>query len=153
MLAIDTTGIAPLVAALSRVSGDAAAIQQRALAPAGDAYLAALQAATPVGQGKTRGKRLRDSYKTKQQYSASGGVYTIQNKKPYLKWVLNGRPAIEAKGKALRFVIGGTVFFRRRVGPAAANPFDQRVRREMQPRLDRIGNDVARGIIAALGGK
>lgn len=46
---------------------------------------------------------------------------------PYAKWVHNGRGPITAgPGKMLRFEIGGTVFFRKSVGPAKANPFMKR---------------------------
>lgn len=42
----------------------------------------------------------------------------------YASFVENGRGAVVAKnGKALRFTIGGQVFFRRSVGPATALPF------------------------------
>lgn len=44
--------------------------------------------------------------------------------KEYASYVENGRGPVEAKkAKALRFVIDGIVFFRKRVGPAAPRPF------------------------------
>lgn len=66
---------------------------------------------------------------------------------PYARYVEFGRgPVVAASGKVLRFEIGGQVFYRKRVGPARAQPFmrpaaDQVRRiapREMQATIRRI---------------
>lgn len=49
---------------------------------------------------------------------AGGAQALIRPTVPYAKWVEGGRGAIVARGRALRFMIGGTVFYRKRVGPA-----------------------------------
>ncbi len=53
----------------------------------------------------------------------------------YVRWVLEGRgPIVPIHAKALRFELGppGSGFiFRRRVGPAKANPFDRRVEQRL----------------------
>lgn len=50
--------------------------------------------------------------------------WLITTDKPYAEFIENGRPAIvAAPGKCLRFEVNGTVLFRKRVGPAAAQPF------------------------------
>ena len=56
---------------------------------------------------------------------SAGGVITgvVGTNVPYARYVEEGRGPVEAKGRALRFTIGGTVFFRKRVGPAKASHF------------------------------
>ena len=44
-------------------------------------------------------------------------------KAPYSRFVEHGRGPIAAKGKALRFEVGGKVLYRKSVGPAKARPF------------------------------
>jgi len=51
-------------------------------------------------------------------------AWSLVADKPYASFVENGRPAVHTVGaKALRFVINGTVLFRKSVGPAAPRPF------------------------------
>jgi hypothetical protein len=46
---------------------------------------------------------------------------------PYAKWVAYGRgPVVAKRAKALRFEIDGVIFFRKRVGPAPAQRFNER---------------------------
>lgn len=54
-----------------------------------------------------------------------GGTITgvVGTNVPYARYVEFGRGPVVAKGRALRFTIGGRVLFRKRVGPAKANPF------------------------------
>jgi len=63
---------------------------------------------------------------------------------PYTKYVVRGRgPVVARPGKVLRFTIGGTVLFRKRVGPAKANNFIDRGGRralwEIERELGRVG--------------
>lgn len=50
-------------------------------------------------------------------------VGEIRAGKFYASWVEDGRGPITAKGKALRFEIGGTVFFRKSVKASQPKPF------------------------------
>lgn len=54
-----------------------------------------------------------------------GGTITgvVGTNVPYARYVEEGRGPVVAKGRALRFTIGGKTLFRKRVGPAKANPF------------------------------
>lgn len=64
--------------------------------------------------------------------------------KPYADFVENGRPGFKARGKALRFVVNGSVIFRKSVGPAAPKPF-------MAPARSFLEREVARQVEQALG--
>lgn len=109
----------------------------------GTSYLQAFKDATPRGKGEQRGTRLVDSYQT----TASGLTYRITNRAPQLRYVLRGRPAVVAtRARALRFVIGGVVFFRRRVKAAPANNFPPVVRRQMAGEIRQARTDAARAV-------
>lgn len=114
--------------------------------PLGDRYLDVLKAETPEGRGEKPG-RLRAAYETEERYGPTSGGYRIRNQTPYLRPLLRGRGPVAARGRALRFVIDGQVFFRRRVGPAKPNPFPDRARQIMQPALDRAPRELAGAII------
>lgn len=47
----------------------------------------------------------------------------VEVPKEYAYFVENGRPAIQAANKVLRFIINGKAIFRKSVGPAKAQPF------------------------------
>src|SRR5690349_9662660 len=81
-------------------------------------YQIALRDATPKGRGERPG-RLKAAW----QVEDRGDMQRVHNDAPHLRYVILGRGPIVAKGRALRFVIDGRVFFRKRVGPAAANDF------------------------------
>lgn len=115
----------------------------------GDAYLGALKDATPRGRGESTGrKRLVDSYTTER---GDGGLtYRITNRAPQLRYVRRGRGPVTAIGaRALRFVIDGRVFYRRRVKAAKANDFPATVRRQMQPQI-RAAQQAAQALGARL---
>jgi hypothetical protein len=78
-----------------------------------------MREATPKGKGVERGG-LRRAWELDPQ----GDAIRLHNEKPYLRYVIEGRDEVVATTKkALRFVIGNRVFYRKRVGPAAANDF------------------------------
>lgn len=88
-----------------------------------DRYRGGLRDATPEGRGEKPG-RLKAGWLVANQ---GRGKRLVHNAVPHLRFVTEGRPAIVAKpGKVLRFVIDGEVLFRKRVGPAAPNPFVER---------------------------
>jgi hypothetical protein len=59
----------------------------------------------------------------KVQTGTQGLVFISKYQAPYFRYVLDGRGPIIAKGKALRFVIGGKTIFVKSVKGAKANPF------------------------------
>lgn len=70
---------------------------------------------------------------------------------PYAKWVHNGRGPITAgPGRMLRFEIGGTVFFRKSVGPAKANPFMRRALASSRAQIRAEWQQLAKRIAARL---
>jgi hypothetical protein len=72
---------------------------------------------------------------------------------PYAKWVHNGRGPITAgPGKMLRFEIGGTVLFRKSVGPAKANPFMKRAMQSQRGAIRAEWQQMAARIAAKLRG-
>ena len=120
---------------------------QTVLRGLGIAYEAQLLADTPLGTGEAPG-RLRAGYRTQERYGPRDAEYRITNTTPHLRYVLRGRgPIIAPRGRALRFVIRGVVFFRTRVGPAAANDYPARTRRAMQRRVDQAGQSLAGAMI------
>jgi hypothetical protein len=131
---------------LDRLRGGFADANEAVLRPLGARYVDVLQAETPEGRGEKPG-RLRAGYDTEESYTASAGRFRILNQTPHIGYVLRGRGPITARGRALRFVIDGQVIFRKRVGPAAPNPFDQRARQAMQPALDRLAPQLADAMI------
>lgn len=128
-------------------------IQAEALHKFGEAYRDELVKETPRGEGEASGrKRLYESYETTETASATSAEYRIRNRAPFLKYVLKGRPAVVAKGRALRFVIRGVVFFRKRVKAAPANDYPARVKATMRGRRRELVLDVARGVASAMRG-
>lgn len=146
-LRIDIPNIDGVIAALQAIPQAAEEAQRFVLQPLGDAYLAALLAETPRGQGENRGQRLAESYEVDQSYSPTSSQYRIRNQAPQLQYVIKGRGPIVARGRALRFTIGGRVFFRKRVGPVEPNNFPIRVQRVMQPQVDGAAQQIATYIV------
>lgn len=109
----------------------------------GERVLARLVARTPIGQGPSA-RRLYQRYETEQ----AADSYRITNRTPYLKFVLRGRRAVRARpGGVLRFVIGGRVLFRKRVGPARANPYDRPVVAEARRTAPAVAEAIVRRMV------
>lgn len=145
-------GAETVAAHLARIPAIALQAQIQEVRALGDGYVTALKDATPLGKGENPGQ-LRAGYSTDVQASSNGVSYRITNTTPHLRYVLNGRGAVYAlHGKALRFVIGGRVFFRRSVGPAAANDFPSRVRTSQQRQIDATPGTIVNTIVRMYGG-
>jgi len=141
------SGDTATAAALTRLAGAHFGAAQTVLRGLGTAYEAQLRADTPLGTGEAPG-RLRAGYRTQERYGPRDAEYRITNTTPHLRYVLRGRgPIIAPRGRALRFVIRGVVFFRTRVGPAAANDYPARTRRAMQRQVDQAGQSLAGAMI------
>lgn len=68
--------------------------------------------------------------------------------------VREGRGPVRAiRAKALHFFIGNEEFFRKSVGPAAANPYHLRVVQRLMPEIQMIVNKIGERITAYLSGK
>ena len=144
-LAITITGDDTVAAGAARVLTRGGDAQQAEVEPLGERYTRRLIEATPRGRGPASGRRrLAESYDEEGFYSPTQAEYRITNATPHIGYVLKGRDPVEAKpGKMLRFEIDGQVFYRKRVGGADANPFDERVRREMQSDIDGLAERTA----------
>jgi hypothetical protein len=80
-------------------------------------------------------------------------ITTVTSHAPYSVSVHDGRGPVEAKNaKALRFVIGGQVLFRKRVGPAKANPYMARGLANATPAIyERFAEALVRAMARVLG--
>jgi hypothetical protein len=144
---ITIAGVQETIARLHALPAAAEAAQRAVIKRLGDRYLAVLKADSPIGRGEQPGGLLR-AYKTEESYTPTAARYRITNDYPALKWVLGGRGPVEAsRAKALRFVISGQVFYRRRVGPAAANRFDERARARMAGEVANAANEIRARIV------
>lgn len=149
---ITITGADTVISTLQRGTQRAGEAQRTEVRRVGGAYLTALRTLTPVGKGERPG-RLRKAYQTQAQATSTSASFRITNTTPYIRFVTEGRGPVEAKpGKMLRFVINGRVFFRKRVGPAKANPFDEKAAQQMESDLNGLAESVARRIAGALEG-
>jgi len=148
-IAVIPTGVDTVVQSLDRLLVSAIDIQCDEVHRLGEQYLTVLRNETPIGRGEKPG-RLRGAYQVSETSSGLSARYQITNTTPYIKWVIGGRGPVEAKGKALRFVIDGKVFFRKRVGPAAPNPFDDRAYTMMARDIDALPDRIASRITGAV---
>lgn len=151
-ITIHITGDERVARRLGALGGAFVAANEAVIRPLGDRYVDVLRAETPQGRGERPG-RLRAGYETEERYTATAGRYHITNRTPHVGYVLKGRgPVVARRGRALRFVIDGQVIFRRWVGPAAPNPFDERARRAMQGEIDRARVALAGAMVRAYQG-
>jgi hypothetical protein len=68
--------------------------------------------------------------------------------------VREGRGPVKAiKAKALHFFIGGQEFFRKSVGPAAANPYHLRVIERLSPQIQEKVNQLGQKVVAFMSGQ
>lgn len=149
-ITITIEGVDEQLAAFHRMA-DATAEQREEVEAFGDSYLETLRDATPVGRGEDPGKT-RDAYQNDDQsYSATQAEYNITNDAVAIKYITEGRGPVVATGRALRFVIDGQVFFRKRVKAARANPFDERVRGQMRSQAQGLAERIAARIVRNYG--
>lgn len=106
------------------------------------------KAETPVKTG-----HLRRSIAHKPATFA-GGVATGSwgTATPYGRYVEEGRGPVVARGRALRFEIGGRVLYRKRVGPAQGRWMFRKATARIRPMIPREMNAVLRRIVARMGG-
>jgi len=92
------------------------------------------------------GGPLNQVLEVRQAARSPGGVF-------YGFIVREGRKAIEAsQGKFLHFFIGDQEFFRKRVGPAKANPYHIRVLNRLLPGIQEIVNKMGRKVVGYISG-
>lgn len=71
---------------------------------------------------------------------------------PYARYHEEGRGPVVARGRALRFTIGGRTIYRKRVGPAAGRWYMRKSRQRLGPIIARESKRMGADIIAGLGG-
>ncbi len=151
-LDIQITGDDLVARAADSVLARNGSIQKREVQSFGTRYCQEMIAKTPRSPVGSDGERLADAYDVEEDYTADAAFYGFVNEKDYLKWVLEGRGEVEAKpGKMLRIPLPDGVIFRKRVGPASANPFDKGVIDSMQAEGAQLGDTIARQLIAVFG--
>ena len=146
------TGINEVISGLHRAIAEGPNAQAAEIRTLGEKHIALMKDATPIGRGEPHSPRLRDNYRLDFHFGSTVG-YKLTNDAPYLPFVLRGRgPVTATRAKALRFVIGGQVFFRKSVGPAAPNRFDQQVRAQVQIEAHQAGLNIRTRIVRAYRG-
>lgn len=101
-----------LLAELDRLSNELPTAVDQALLECG-------QVIADEESKRTKGKLSQSFFVFKE-----GDSVIVDNKKDYAEYIEFGRgPVTAIHAKALRFVIGGEVIFRKSVGPAKAQPF------------------------------
>ena len=140
---------------LSRTLQDGPAIVQREMLWGMEGSVTELYGAvrdlTPRGQtGKLQASLQREI--TQSGKSITGTVKSLGSIAPHNRWVHDGRgPVVAKRAKALRITLpGGAVIFRKRVGPAKANPFMQKGLDRARPGLLRRFDDVTERIVYQL---
>lgn len=112
-----TVDASEVLALASRMAGAPAIIQRhlvQGVTRAGHLVEGRAKGNAPVKTG-----HLRRSITTRVSGSAGGAQAIVGTNVPYARWVEEGRGPVVARGRALRFEVGGKVVFARRVGPAA----------------------------------
>lgn len=90
-----------------------------------------------MGEAPVKTGHLRRGHTSKVE-SAGGTIRgTVGTNVPYARIVHDGRGPVVARGRALSFVIGGRRLFRKRVGPAKANPYFARAWTKALPKINR----------------
>lgn len=104
------------------------------------------------GLAPVRTGHLRRSIAAKPAVWAGGAVGEYGTATPYARYVEEGRGPVVARGRALRFTIGGQVLFRKRVGPAAARPFIGPSVERLRPIVPREYGAALDRVLAKIGG-
>lgn len=143
ILDADLTGLDDALHALDRMQ-DATQEQRVVLKDYSAEAMDIYRDHTPVGRGEKPGQ-LKQGYAVTEQSAGPTAAQTrIENRTPYLRWVLEGRGRVVAiRAKALRFVIDGQVIFRKAVGPAEANPFNEPAEREIENAAGQYADQLA----------
>lgn len=147
ILDADLTGLDDVLRALDQMQ-DATDAQRTVLTDYSAEAIRSYQTRTPVGRGAQPGQLKAGYAVTAQRAGPTSAMSRIENRLPYLRYVLEGRgPVVAIRAKALRFVIDGQVFFRKAVGPAAANPFNEPAERAIEAQAERYLDQLATLIV------
>lgn len=154
-LEIEITGYRDIQGRFARATAEVQKATRDGLRGLGRRIVAALQVEAPVRRGRLRrGIRMRTD-------QLSGPVMRLRatSEAPYTFYVIRGRgPVVAGPGKVLRFEPGppGSGFiFRKRVGPAKANPFQRRAFAALQAEgePEKTTRSIARQIERAYSGR
>lgn len=137
-----------LDALASRMAGADRIVQQhlvRGVSDAGKIVEGHAKGIAPVKTGNYRRNI------TSQASAVAGGATAIVRAgAPYSIWVERGRGPVVARGRALRFEVGGRVVYTKRVGPAAGHYVFRRTlaatRARVRARLEQAGRDAVRDV-------
>ena len=127
-LSITVEGHRDLLGRFARATTAVTTARREEMRSLGRMAVKALQAEAPVRTG-----RLKRGIRYNTRESGRNVTLRITSEAPYTQFVIQGRRGFSAKNaRALRFVINGTVLYRKRVGPAKANPFHRRAFQSLQ---------------------
>jgi hypothetical protein len=147
---IQESGADAVIQGLTKALNATASIRS-VMQPLGQQWVTTFQAETPLGRGPNPGKT-RAAYHLQEHYSATAASLHLTNTVPWMQYLLDGRGPVSAKNaRFLRFVIDGTTYFRKRVGPAKANDIIGRVEQKMQSAIDDAPAKVVEAIIKESG--
>lgn len=132
----------------ARATAEVTRARREEMREMGRRVVKALQDEAPVRTG-----RLRKGIGFKTYESGRELEIRVTSEAPYTEYVIRGRGPVEAKhAKALRFEPGppGSGFiFRRRVGPAKANPFQARAMSKIEREPSYTARQISRRVLAA----
>lgn len=117
----------------------------------------AMNRATVIVQGTARQLvpvdtgRLRASIATEIRGTGGGVVGVVGSNVKYARIVEEGRGPVVAKGRALRFEIGGQIIFRKSVGPAKGKPYLRPALQRNRARIGREFDTALKRIMARIG--
>lgn len=148
---VQIVGARDIQGRFQRASNELKAAQRDEMRDMGRTIVRVLQEEAPVRTGRLRrGIRFRTYQRLKDT------ELRITSEAPYTELVIRGRgPVVAKRAKALRFEPGppGSGFiFRKRVGPAKANPFQKRAFAKLQDEPMRAARRIAGRIERAYSG-
>ena len=144
-LDIQVTGHRDVMGRFVRASGEIVRAHREEMRELGRRIDSALQREAPVKTG-----RLRKGITFKTYDSGSSTELKVSSEAPYTKWVIRGRgPVVAKRAKVLRFEIDGRILYRRRVGPAKANPFPRRALSGLSVESSVVARRMAARVLAA----
>lgn len=100
------------------------------------------------GNAPVKTGNLRRSITTKVSSFGGGAQAIVGTSVSYARWVEEGRGPVVARGRALRFEVGGTVIFRKRVGPAAGRWYMRKAFQASQGQIRSILRQSAEAAVA-----
>lgn len=150
-LNIELEGYRDVKGRFAKASAEMVRSRREEMRAMGRRVVTALQAEAPVRTG-----RLKKGIGFKTHESGREMEIRVTSEAPYTHYVIRGRgPVVAIHAKALRFEPGppGSGFiFRKRVGPAKANPFQARAMAKIEKEPSYTARQISRRVVAAFSG-